>query len=157
MKYLLPIYVKCQYWCCSGTQSRTKSAFNAGRATVLLGWTVSFDEKVPDSRKSSSFLHLLFSISQSFVTIRRSKKQVNTWVLSTHLLTNTRTDNLYIAQLQSRTGQLKSYWPLPPAPRENFKMLPLKTWVASIRACRVFSQRYHSGKRRREAGVLTSL
>lgn len=28
------------------------------------------------------------------------------------MLTNTKTDNLHITQLQSRTGQSESYWPL---------------------------------------------
>lgn len=68
----------------------------------------SFHEQVPDSSKSLSFSRLVFSISQLFAIIRRSKKQ-NTQVQSAHLLTNTRTDNLHIIQLQSRTGQLKSY------------------------------------------------
>jgi len=126
--------------------------FNAGRATILLGRSVCFDEKIPNSSKSLSFSHLFFSISHSFAIIRRSKKQVNTRVQSTcWQILGLIICILHNFRVELVSGSFTDPFP-PPLAEKTSKMVPLKTWVASVRACRVFSQWYHGGRRRREAG-----
>lgn len=147
-KYWLAMHIKYLYWCCpgtQGTQSRTKIVLEEPQHSLIVLILL-----VPDHSTSLSSLHLLFPISQLFTIIRKSKKQITTWVQSTHLLTNSRINNLYITHLQSKdscsvTGPFFSplQRKLQDAVTEN---------VGGFKQPALFRQWYHSGRRRWATG-----
>lgn len=71
MKYWLPLCIKCWYWCCTGTQSRTKIVLEEPQDTLVVLILL-----VQDHSTSLSSWHLLFPISQLFAIIRKSKKWI---------------------------------------------------------------------------------
>lgn len=149
-KYWLAMHTKYLYWYCTGTQgtqSRTKIVLEQPQHSLIVLILL-----LPDHSTSLSSLHLLFPISQLFTIIRKSKKQINTWVQSTHLLANSRINNLHITHLQS-----KDNWSLTGpffSPLQRKLQDAVTENVGGFKQPAVFRQWYHSGRRRWAAGFL---
>lgn len=116
-------------------QGHTKQNQDSSRTvlvTAQLGCTDSLG-----SRPQYKFIIITSAFSHLGICYNQEVKETDKYLSSKHSFAeNSRIDNLYITHFQS-----KDSWsltgPFSPPCRENSKMLPLKMWVASNRACSV--------------------
>lgn len=140
MKYWLPTYIKCWYWCCTGTQSRTKVVLEEPKDSLVVLILLVYHGVV------QVYHHCICFFPSASYLLSSGSQKINTWVFIKVLMCwqivglIICTSHTFKASAVGASLVLFSH-----RCRKNSKMLPLKMCVAPEPA--VFRQWCYSGRR----------